>query len=733
MNVFDFPNQRIPEKQKDENWHKSHIEAFLTYSGTTDYNKKKKEMSELILAAAGEMSDEQNKIVCKTITERYGENFGPQYYIYPLIENTIESIVSEYRTRPLLKKLLVNNEKAVIKKLNQKVNILAEKMLREVNQEMQSALGFVPETEQPEMEIPEDLEEFFQKDYRTISEEIGEDILYQLLVVRKEKEKIYDMLRMYLTVGRIFAVIDKKDGHPTWQLPHILDTFCDIDDSDPIQRDPDYFLYELPMSINEIYNNFSLSEDEKKIIQNYSKIMNSNVAKYQKYFIGEGDDFRPRVIFMEWKSRISRKFLIIKNEKTGEEEQKILPVDYKVRNRDKENIKEIEIDDVRHCVMVGPEIVLSFGSLTDQMRTIGNPKKRFLNVVGLVDDVRNKAYVIRSLAKKLKYLQDFASEILYEIRINARQIDGSVLVYDLANIPKEFLALGHTRALEKVHYYLKRDRVQYINSKDRKQNTYAGSANVSQKGRLDDLIALLALIEDLANKISGVSKEAQGQASQYNKATTTEANMTASSIRMESYLGPFDTFVEILQERTILKSKFIYKENDVFTYFAGDNQAKFLKLFPDFFLEDLGIHTADNRKEMERKKKIEAIAERAFGQSQDLNVMLNLIGVYNADHSTEAEAILRRGVKKLNEINQQNMQIQQEQFAAEQQAKMADIAKKDEQHDKKLVNNLEVAEIYARQQDEDTKTKETNANLRKAAELENAQLLKELDKRIKDN
>ena len=48
----------------------------------------------------------------------------------------------------------------------------------------------------------------------SLAKEIGEDILYQILLVRKEKEKIYEALKHYLISGRVHAFIDEKDGHP---------------------------------------------------------------------------------------------------------------------------------------------------------------------------------------------------------------------------------------------------------------------------------------------------------------------------------------------------------------------------------------------------------------------------------------------------------------------------------------------------------------------------------------
>lgn len=719
MSLFNFPNQRIADSKKDEQWHINHALGYLTYSLTGEYSSKKQEQANLYYATAGKLSPEQEKVVCAMITNRYGDNFGPQYYVYPLIENTLEQMIGDYRNRPLKRKCLVNNEKAVIKKLDKKVDAVAEKILREVNEELQSELGFTPETEQPEMEIPEDIEEFFAKDFRTMSEEIGEDVLYQLLVVKKEKEKIYDALRHYLTGGIVNAYCDEKDGHPSIFIPHPLETFHDVDSSESVQKNYQYFVWAKPMSINDILNTFDLDKKQIEKVEAYASSSassdSSTTVTRGTWFEKDGEAIRPKVIFMEWVSRKKMNFLVI--EKDGKEEYKMLPEDYKPRKDRKENITSIEIDDVRHVTMLGPDVILSYGSNDNQMQTIGNKKKRFLNALGLVD-MRAGIGETRSLAKKLLYLQDFASEILYELRLNMRQLDGNVLVYDLANVPKEWLKLGADKALQKVNFYLKRDRMQIINSKDKRQNTYAGSTNVSQKGRLQELINVLGLIEDLAVKISGVSKEAQAQAAQYAKATVAELNMSASASRTENYFGLFDSFVETLLERMILKAKHVYEENDTFTYFAGDNQAKFLKIFPDFFQEDLGIHIGDNRLEYERKKRIDSVGQQTFGNSQDPEIMLNLIRMWNSENSTEAESIFKNGVKKMMEVREENMKMQQQQMQMEQESKAQTEEKADNRHKETLENNIDVANIYANNKNKDTVEKELGQDRRKAAELE---------------
>ena len=124
--------------------------------------------------------------------------------------------------------------------------------------------------------------------------------------------------------------------------------------------------------------------------------------------------------------------------KEGKEEAKLLPDNYKKRKDRDEDIRTISCEDIRFVTMLGPDLVLDGGREKDQLQTAGNKKKRYLDIVGLAD-YRTGTNEIRSLAKKLYYLQDFASEILYELRLNMRQLDGNVLVYDVANMPKEFL------------------------------------------------------------------------------------------------------------------------------------------------------------------------------------------------------------------------------------------------------------------------------------------------------
>lgn len=714
MSVYDFPDQTIAEGLKNLDWHKRHILDYVSYSGSSSYSVKKKELIKLYYGYSAALDKEDSEMVMKTITQRCGKDFGPQYSVYPLIESKIDKLVGDYRKRPIKRKLLVTNPDAVNKKLDHKLNMIAESVLRKENETLTDSIGFAPETPNPDIEVPEDIEEFFSQDYRTLSEQNGEQILKQILIVRKEKEKYYEALKHYLITGSVWGFLDEKDGHPTIVIPNLLDIFHDYDPNETIQKDSQYFIWDRPMALNDIYNTFNPTKKQKEKIKHLNTSASNWVEK------GEDSILRPRVISMIWKSRKTIRFKSYNNAITKKEEYKILDADYKEDNRDK--IVTYEVEDIRHITMIGPDVVLAWGSAEDQMKTQSNPNKRICPVVGLVDHSTLGTGEIRSLAKKLLYLQGFASEILYELRLNMRQVDGNALVYDLANAPKQWLEDGPDAALEKINFFLKRDRIQIINSRDKRANPYASSVNISQKGRIQDLMNMLALIEDLADKMTGIKSSEQNP---YQKAAVAEINFDNSSSRTEMYFGPFDTFTDIMNERLVLKAQHVYKKGDVYSYFAGDNMQKFLTISADFLMDDLGIYVTDNRKDYEDKQLINDVASKLFGNASSPEMMRDLIRVIKSDNVSEAESIMDKGIVALQKTKSDNdkmlQQIEQEKIAWEKEKE----DREDKRNNDRIEGQKAVAEIYADNKAATENEKNTAENLRKLADIESKLTIEE--------
>ena len=382
--------------------------------------------------------------------------------------------------------------------------------------------------------------------------------------------------------------------------------------------------------------------------------------------------------------------------------------------------------------MCGPDLVLEYGVDNERASRIDDPKNDSIFVAAIRRNNNLSAMQMRSAAYKLLQLQEFASECLFELRLAMRRNNGRVLVYDAAQVPKQFLKSGgYTNAINRVMHHAKKDQFLIINSAD-KQSRYNfnqfTSLDLSTKGLMQDLFNMLGLIEELAGKFLGLSPQREGNIDQYESATGTERAVSQSTARTEIYVKPFESFLKYLLDKVLIKGKYVYEENETAQYIFGDLKTKFFKIYPDYFQEDVGVYIADNFAEQKKKSVIDSAATQALSNAATPDLILSLIETLNADTAGESEAIFTRAVKAMNKLKEQEA----ESAAASQQASQEATAKieqgKIDLKREEFQNNLDVKmlEINGRANAENNKT--TSQEKIKIAELENQLLLAEQKK-----
>lgn len=372
--------------------------------------------------------------------------------------------------------------------------------------------------------------------------------------------------------------------------------------------------------------------------------------------------------------------------------------------------------------MVGPQVVLDYGVIEERNSRIDDLKKDKILAVGLRRNYPNGFNIIRSAASKLKQLQDFASEILFEIRLAMRRNNGRVMVYDAAQIPKHFLKSGnYNNALNRVMHHAKKDQFLIINSQDR-NSKYAfnqfTSLDMSTKGLMQDLFNALALIEDLASKFLGVTPQREGNIKQYDTVGGNERSIAQSTARTEIFFQPFEAFVQVVLENIIMKAKHVYKPGEVTPYIFGDNKTKFLRIDESFMNEDIGIYIGDSHKEQKRKAIIDRAAEIGLQNAQTPQMILDMVKILNADFSTEAEKILERATIAMDKLRQENLQAMIE---SEQVKQQGENERNKENNKTKLDIKDKDVEIALMKERGSTLRNNTNADTQKkikAAEIE---------------
>ena len=744
MSSYILTDQKIPESKKDKDWHKAHIQSFVVFDSGRSPSIRKEMQLKCWSAYSCQQSEQHNKNN-SPITNPYGYSLGMEWIDYPLVESKMEQMVGEFMTRGVKRKTYVINKKAQTKKLDEMFDMISEDILRTVNEDIGQEVGFTPETASPDKELPPNIEEFFEQGYKTISEQVSDNILNQVLIAKKNTDKIKDLYLDFLLYDECIGYIDEKDGSPNIRKLNIFETELDYNPDLEIQDNPQYLIFNKVLSYNEIINTYDLTVEEEATLKGYMNINQASSINYDDSLVndfggmdtnygnwlsGDKNNLRVRCVEMIW---ISQKKVSVKvsiNSKTGKEIYKSIPDGYKKRKND--NVESIWIQQKRHCLMCGPDLVLEYGVDNERASRIDDPKNDSIFVAAIRRNNNLSAMQMRSAAYKLLQLQEFASECLFELRLAMRRNNGRVLVYDAAQVPKQFLKSGgYTNAINRVMHHAKKDQFLIINSAD-KQSRYNfnqfTSLDLSTKGLMQDLFNMLGLIEELAGKFLGLSPQREGNIDQYESATGTERAVSQSTARTEVYVKPFESFLKYLLDKVLIKGKYVYEENETAQYIFGDLKTKFFKIYPDYFQEDVGVYIADNFAEQKKKSVIDSAATQALSNAATPDLILSLIETLNADTAGESEAIFTRAVKAMNKLKEQEAQA-----AAESQKATIEANDKIEQGKidlkrEEFQNNIDVKmlEIDGRANLENNKT--TSQEKIKIAELENQLLLAEQKK-----
>ncbi|RZV65746.1 MAG: hypothetical protein EX254_04695 [Flavobacteriaceae bacterium] len=696
-------------------WHIDHVRHYISSTPASTFTDRKEQIESLYRAYLCVTNEEERKLLAPVI-KPYGANLGVEYMVYNLVEQKVEQLIGDYLDRPIKRKAYVMNKTAQSRKLKAKIDMMAEEFFRKLNKEFEQEYDIALSTEQPEIEIPEDVEEFFAKDYKDIAEEVSDDLMEKFLDVDKQKREIVDLLRDWFISFEAHVEIFKQNNRVKWRKVSPMDARNDRDPHKVVQDDHEYYINWVYMSENEIYNEFDLTKKQREQIKvdfallvDHQARAHSPISSGQSWvrdtnwYVDENKEFRLAVIKMVWKSRKDLSVKISKNKKTGDEIYKRVNRDERIRKDEKLEIYDIETE--RHVVMAGPNVCVSHGLAP--FRNYKNENKRgiHLNYVSVYGENTIGVDSMRSVAAKLKKLQDWASEQLYELRIATRRNQGKVMIYDTAQIPRQYLRgdskAAYKNALNRVMHHAKKDAMIFINSKD-KNNRYNfnqfTSVDLSTTGLIQDIINGLALIEDLADKVIGLTPGRQGNAGQYSTATNVETQRQASFSRTEVYYRPFDDFLQTAMERVTMLQEKVHQEGEHIQYVLGDMKTKFLRIPKEFTNSDIGWYLSDGGKDAKKKQIVDQAAQLALGNAQTEEMILSLIDVLSADTASESRAILERAVAASAKLREQNAQSQMQQ-AQDQLAQKADAEKRKEDIQMRGQDkDIAVAKIYANEQ-----------------------------------
>ena len=240
--------------------------------------------------------------------------------------------------------------------------------------------------------------------------------------------------------------------------------------------------------------------------------------------------------------------------------------------------------------------------------------------------------------------------------------------------------------LEDVFFHAKNSGLTLINSKAEgmQQNNFNQFSQVdfSLSQSIGQMINLKIMLEETADKLTGISASRSGVQKSGDLVGVTERNVMQSTLITAPLFDMHYKLVgDVFQAMAGLMKTAWGKEGRMANVF-GDMGMETFKIDKSIALAEYGIFIENSGKEVQRKQSMQALIDR-FASSNNIDPVA-LIQSVNAESSSETETILTQGLEA---IRDQQAELEERKVAAQEQT--------NEIEGRKIEVPLEVAKIKA--------------------------------------
>lgn len=713
-----FPIQNIPTAKKNEKFHLDTINAILReHRGSNTFLDSRKKDHENYLLANGEFDHKQFEYV----TDMYGLTSPARLVNYPIIMPKLDLLAGELVSQPLQYTVNVTNRNAVRKKNEQKMSVAAEVLLRPIRREIEKAIGTPIPDENVGEEVPEDIATYKKKKFRNAVEEMVHVGL--TFCVQKWKLKgifkrgFYDMG----ITGKEFYHTYIKNGDPYCERVDPRLMIYDIDTDKETLKDCKYVGQENWYTVNEIMDMYTLTKtqvDELEKLQSQGLESLGNESSILGNYTGSGTDLKISVAHLQWKSIRMMKHKVSDNPWDPDNPYyKKVKDDYKAKKGEK--IISKPITEIREGTKVGHKILLNWGLKPNQIRFEENYANTEFDYHGVI---RNGfAGKTLSVVDSLKNIQILLNTTMYQIELAMSRSGGKAMVYDVSQRPKGV-------PLEDVFYHAKNTGLILINNKSEGHQTNSFNqfqqVDFTLSQSVAQMINLKIMLEETADKLTGISAARSGVQKSGDLVGVTERNVMQSTlITAPLFELHYQLIGDVFQSMANLMKPAWGKEGRMANVF-GDTGMETFKIDKSIALDEYGIFVENSGREVMRKNEMMGLLER-YSSTGAIDPTAAIKAV-NADSSSEVESIITEGLEAIRDMN---ASLEERKVAAQEQAN--EIAQQEIQIPLEVAKvnaeaSITVAQIkeegLASNQSNDLEHKENMQNEQKNADLDKMML-----------
>ena len=684
-NTKSFPAQKLPMSKKTQAWKEACVD-YVVGAGDSGFGGNGRSRSDEMQTYYDLYNSIYNEKDLKYVTNPFKQDdgFPAMAQDYNIIKPYVDQLLGEETKRPFnfhpqrTSDIAASElqEKAKEMLMNYIQATIASKLSPEQAARYEQALAT------GEIQTPEAIAKYLQKDYK----DIAETEAYHALQFLKRKlnltHEFYKGWKDALIGGEEIYYIGVINGDP--YVERVNPMYFDYEHSLDLEfiDDAAWCRRKMIMSATEIYDRFydKMSErqlnelleliDQRPGAGNNPEIRKTSID-YESIKLHKINSFTDNPFDIDhivvyhccWKSFKKIGFVTLLNPETGEVEEFQVDEDYKVTGTE-QSVEWDWIIEVWEGYRIGDDMYIGIQPIEYQHISADNPNSQKLPYTGVVYNNTNSKP--RSLVSMMKPLQYMYIVVWYRLELALSRDKGKVAVMDITQIPKSM-----NIDVNKWMHYLSALGVAFINPYDEgwdipgreggkpSQFNQLSSWDLTMSNVIAEYIQLMQKIEDMVAKLTGITPQRQGQIAASELVGNTNTAVSMSYHITEPWFWNHNQVKRRVLTMLLNTSKAAWKDSKKYlNYILDDATRAFVQLSDNFFYEDMDIFVDDSTKNQQYIDQLKQLLQPAMQNGASL---LDIAEIITLDNMSMIK-------NRLEEIEQKRMEQMQQQQQAEQQA-----------------------------------------------------------------
>lgn len=727
-NTKSFPAQKLPMSKKTQAWKEACVD-YVVGAGDSGFGGNGRSRSDEMQTYYDLYNSIYNEKDLKYVTNPFKQDdgFPAMAQDYNIIKPYVDQLLGEETKRPFNFHPQRTSDIAASEMQEKAKEMLMDYIQATIASKLspEQAARYEQALATGEIQTPEAIAKYLQKDYK----DIAETEAYHALQFLKRKlnltHEFYKGWKDALIGGEEIYYIGVINGDP--YVERVNPMYFDYEHSLDLEfiDDAAWCRRKMIMSATEIYDRFydKMSErqlnelleliDQRPGAGNNPEIRKTSID-YESIKLHKINSFTDNPFDIDhivvyhccWKSFKKIGFVTLLNPETGEVEEFQVDEDYKVTGTE-QSVEWDWIIEVWEGYRIGDDMYIGIQPIEYQHISADNPNSQKLPYTGVVYNNTNSKP--RSLVSMMKPLQYMYIVVWYRLELALSRDKGKVAVMDITQIPKSM-----NIDVNKWMHYLSALGVAFINPYDEgwdipgreggkpSQFNQLSSWDLTMSNVIAEYIQLMQKIEDMVAKLTGITPQRQGQIAASELVSNANTAVNMSYHITEPWFWNHNQVKRRVLTMLLNTSKAAWKDNKRYlNYILDDATRAFVQLSDNFFYEDMDIFVDDSTKNQQYIDQLKQLLQPAMQNGASL---LDIAEIITLDNMSMIK-------NRLEEIEQKRMEQMQQQQQAEQQAQQQMAEQQNQLKEEELMLKEAEMDLEKYKVDQDNATKITVAQL----------------------